>query len=112
VVAGDFNHDGRTDLAVLREDRAEVWIYTNEGFDSTGRLIFQHTQSIPAGDLPTGLSLVTGTGSGPFDLQVGNQFGDVLTLVGQADGSFKPLFLGKSVPFVVADQKRDVVLAN
>jgi hypothetical protein len=112
VVAGDFNGDGLTDLAVLMEDRAEVWIYTNRGFDSNGRLVFEHTQSIPVSDLSTGLSLAPGTGSGPYDLQVGNQSGDVLTLVGQADGSFKPLFLGQSVPFVVADQKGDVVLAN
>src|SRR5262249_53069873 len=31
VVSGDLNGDGSPDLAILMEDRAEVWIYTDQG---------------------------------------------------------------------------------
>src|SRR5205085_7978068 len=53
VVAGDFNSDGKADLAVLMEDTAVVWIYTSKG-DGT----FTHTFSIAAGPAPTGLNEV------------------------------------------------------
>jgi hypothetical protein len=83
VVAGDFDRDGKPDLAILMEDRGEVWIYTNHG-DGT----FTHTFSIPVGDGATGLSTTPGGGPGLIDLLVGNQFGDVLRLIGNGDGTF------------------------
>jgi hypothetical protein len=84
VVAGDFNRDGRLDLAVLMEDTGSLWIYSSNG-DGT----FRHTFSIPVGDLATGLTVVSAGGSGLLNLLVGNGFGDVLTLVGKGDGSFQ-----------------------
>jgi hypothetical protein len=86
VVAGSFHGPGRPlDLAVLMEDSAQVWIYTGHG-DGT----FTHSASLPAGTSPTGLSAVPGSAPGLLDLLVGNEFGDVLRLVGDGRGHFQP----------------------
>ena len=84
VVAGDFNRDGKPDLAVLMQDTGQIWIYTNNG-DGT----FLHTSSIPVGDEATGLSLAPGSAPGLLDLLVGNGFGDVLHLRGKGNGTFQ-----------------------
>src|SRR5262249_38973892 len=31
IVAADFNHDGKTDLAVLLQDLGQVWVYLGNG---------------------------------------------------------------------------------
>jgi hypothetical protein len=113
VVAGDFNRDGRLDLAVLMEDTGQVWIYTGHG-DGT----FTHTFTIPVGDQATGLSVVPGGGAGLLDLLVGNGFGDVLHLEGKGDGTFQisgnrvslavvPDLLGPGQPGVLVGNQQD-----
>ena len=84
VVAGDYNRDGKPDLAVLMQDTGQIWIYTNNG-DGT----FLHTSSIPVGDEAAGLSLAPGSAPDLLDLLVGNGFGDVLHLRGKGDGTFQ-----------------------
>ncbi len=84
IVAGDFNRDGHTDLAVLMEDTGQVWIYSGNGNGT-----FQHTSSIAVGTEATGLSVVSGDGHGLLNLLVGNGYGDVLILEGKGDGTFQ-----------------------
>ncbi len=96
VVAGDFTGDGRPDLAVLMEDRAEVWVYTADG---GGR--YHHTFSVAAGAAPTGLSVVRNPRTGLLDLLAGNAFGDVLRLQGKGDGTFQ--FAGSRVSLDASD---------
>jgi hypothetical protein len=85
VVVGDFNGDGKLDVAILMEDRAEVWIWTGDGKGH-----FTHTFSISAGEQPTGLTLLVDPVTGKDDLLVGNAVGDVLLLQGKGDGTFHP----------------------
>ncbi len=97
VATGDFNRDGRLDLAVLMEDAGQLWIFTGDG-DGT----FRHTFSIQVGDQATGLSVIPAEVPGLLDLLVGNGFGDVLHLAGKGDGTFQ--ITGKRVSLsVVAD---------
>src|SRR5439155_20536887 len=77
VVAGDFNRDGKLDLAVLMEDTGQLGIFSGNG-DGT----FLRTFIVSAGDQATGLSVVPGepealAPGGPplLDLLVGNGFG-------------------------------------
>src|SRR5262249_44295791 len=74
-----------------------------------------HTFAVPVSGLSTGLSLIPGNAPGLLDLLVGNEFGDILRLVGKGDGTFQPV-VDDRVPFVTSDfngdQIPDVFLAN
>src|SRR5262249_33549269 len=83
AVTGDFNGDGRLDLAVLNQGSATVSIYLGTG---TGG--FRLAPEVSAGNLPPAFSVRDVDGDGRLDLLVGNEFGDVLTLPGQGDGTF------------------------
>jgi hypothetical protein len=112
LVAGRFRGDtSPLDLAVLMEDRGEVWVYNNDG---SGH--FHHASSVPAGTRPTGLSLVRNPGTGQLDLLVGNPFGDVLRLEGSGDGTFlpPPPFTGDRTTLSIlnAGGKPSVLVAN
>src|SRR5262249_55753810 len=85
LLAADFNGDGALDVAILIEDRSEVWVFKGNGAGTS-----RHTASVSAGVTPTGLSAVRNPMSGQLDLLVGNPFGDILRLEGQGDGSFLP----------------------
>ncbi len=123
VVTGDFNGDGKPDLAFINEVDHSIWIETGDG-----RGHFTHTFTVDAGRDPTGLTAVDVTGDGVLDLLVGNSFGDLLELVGEkdpatgkGDGRFRPpdSTAGKVAVatldgqhFVLADQAQDQVVAQ
>src|SRR5262249_55498262 len=63
-----------------------------------------------SGNSPTGLSVADVNGDGILDLQVGNAFGDVLTLLGNGDGTFQAARRAtRDVPLVAADFNGDGV---
>jgi len=116
IVAGDFNRDGKLDLAILMDDTGEVWIYTGHG-DGT----FTHTASYAVGNLATGLSMAPGSAPGLIDLLVGNQYGDVLRLKGNGNGTFQnyePIDPVKAIAmigtnhFIVSEQANDQLVVQ
>ncbi len=83
VVSYDFDGDGHPDLAILMEDRSEIWIYHNNG-DGT----FASPVKVPAGNGASGFSVAQVKGR--LALLVGNEFGDILTLLADGHGGFAP----------------------
>jgi subtilisin-like proprotein convertase family protein len=137
AVAADFNQDGLLDVAVLMEDRGEIWLYlgnaaggpAGEAAESSEPLnragwwlplgdgTFRRGSTVSAGSTPTGLSAADLDGDGLLDLMVGNGFGDLLFILGNGDGTFRPFVRAdQRVSFVATDLNGDgvldVVLAN
>ncbi len=94
VAVGDFNGDGKMDLAVTNSSvPGEVSILLGNG-DGT----FQSPVSYPAGNLPNGVAVADFNGDGRLDLAViscgpeGNTcnryLGEVTVLLGNGDGTF------------------------
>ncbi|WP_165219580.1 FG-GAP repeat domain-containing protein [Aquisphaera insulae] len=83
VRAGDFNADGVSDLAVLSDLGVSLYL-------GDGRGGFLAPVAYDAGPSADGLTLADATGDGVTDLLIGNAYGDVLILEGQASGAFRP----------------------
>ena len=79
---------------------------------------FSAPVSYNAGLDPTGLTVADLEHNGNLDLLIGNEYGDVLVLTGQGDGTFRPLLdLGQnSVALAVADLTgngtKDIIYAS
>ncbi|HKB37144.1 MAG TPA: VCBS repeat-containing protein, partial [Gemmataceae bacterium] len=103
VVAGRFNNDSYLDLAVLNEDSASVSVFLGDG-----RGGFTEQPRLAAGNVPTGLSVNDVNADGRLDLLVGNEYGDMLTLLGNGDGTFQAYQrAGRNVALAVADLNGD-----
>ena len=88
VVAGDFNGDGRTDLAVANGASNDVSVLLGNG-DGTFQNFQQPVQNL-AGSLPFGIVAGDFNGDGRTDLAVANfASGDVSVLLGNGDGTFQ-----------------------
>ncbi len=115
IVSGYFQGTNKPlGVAILMEDLAQVWVYTNDGQGH-----FTLTFTVPAGTDPTGLTVVRDPVTGFDDLLVGDSFGDVLRLQGNGDGTFHlPLPLtGNHTALDVTDivgtgQELDALVAN
>jgi hypothetical protein len=112
VVAGDFNRDGNQDLAILNEGSQDLSIFLGDGHGGFTEQTVPGPDGQPvrlsAGNAPTGLALADVNGDGLPDLLVGNQFGDVLVLLGNRDGSFQAYQrTDRHVALAVADLRGD-----
>jgi hypothetical protein len=79
----DFNDDGAPDLALLGSDGVSIYL-------GNGKEGFAPPVTYSAGTDPTGLTVADLQGNGSLDLLIGNDFGDVLILVDNGDGTFRP----------------------
>ena len=115
VVSGDFNGDGKLDLAVTNLTGNTVSVLLGDG----------HSNFAPHVDYTVGsspMSVATGdfNGDGRLDLVVANEDGTVSVLLGKGDGTFAAKIdsIVGNVPQSVAtgdfngDGKLDVVVAN
>ncbi|HEY5083636.1 MAG TPA: VCBS repeat-containing protein, partial [Rhizomicrobium sp.] len=84
VIAGDFNGDGRLDLAIANSTDNTLTILLGGG-DGT----FTAATSAPVtGTTPYGLAVGDFNGDGKLDLAVANFYGAATILLGNGDGTF------------------------
>ena len=110
VRVADLNHDGAPDLAVLTDGGVSIYLGMGEGG-------FSDPVTYDAGPGASGLSIADVNHDGSLDLLVGNTYGDVLMLVNQGNGRFRPYQKSdQSITLAVADLtgsgSRDIVYAN
>src|SRR5262249_51184025 len=110
VRVADFTGNGIPDLAVLTSTGVSIYLGNGEGG-------FLPPVTYNAGTDPSGLTVADLLGNGRLDLLVGNAYGDVLILVGNGNGSFRPFEPVKSaIALAVADLTgngaRDFVFAD
>lgn len=115
-VAASLGRNGLLDLAVLNEGSNDVSIFLNDG-----RGGFITMPRVDAGQEPTGLAVRDVTGDGIADLLISNRAGDLLLLIGNGNGTFRPfqqnnqgvnLAVGDltgsgNADFVLSDQAQD-----
>src|SRR5262249_32730319 len=112
LVAGRFTPGPNLDLAVLDQGSGDLAIFRGDGNGG-----FTRTLTLAAGNRPTGLTLADCNGDGNLDLLVGNEFGDVLVLLGNGDGTFQPYqrvstHLARAVTDLNHDGRNDFIFAN
>jgi hypothetical protein len=99
VRLAELTGNGIDDLAVLTAKGVSIYLGNGTGG-------FAPPVTYDAGVDPTGLSVADVLGNGQLDLLVGNAYGDVLILVGNGDGTFRPFEPVKGdIALAVADLK-------
>jgi hypothetical protein len=110
VVVGRFDADSRADIAILDRDGERLILMMG---GSLGRGDSPATVIPLTGNLPRSISVMDATGpedapDGILDIVVGNDFGDVLTLQGVGDGTFRSYVRAdRSVALLAADVDGD-----
>src|SRR5208337_2214020 len=96
LVTGDFNGDGRLDLAAANPDSGDIAVLLGKG-DGT----FQTPVQYKAGDSPNSLVMGDFNGDGRADLAAANGFSDdIAVLLGNGDGTFQaPVRVEAGAPF-------------
>ena len=115
IVTGDFNGDGKSDLAVANAGSNDVSILLNNG-DGT----FKAAKNSPAGTSPLKMAAGDFNGDGKLDLVVINGGDGVFLLLGNGDGTFQPpeAIAADASPATIAvadfneDQKLDLLLGD
>ena len=116
VAVGDFNGDGKPDLAVVNNNNNNVSVLLGNG-DGT----FQAAVDYGAGDFPRWVAVGDFNGDGKPDLVVAAEFSNAVSvLLGNGDGTFRPAtsYLAGTYPWSVAvgdfngDGKLDLVVTN
>jgi len=103
LVAGDFNRDGRTDLATANYGENDVSVLLGNG-DGT----FQTQVTYAVGSGPAALVSGDFTGDGRTDLAIANSgSNDVSVLLGNGDGTFQP-----QVTYAVGSEPQSLVSGN
>ena len=118
IAQGQFTDDPFMDLAILNEGSGDLSIYLGNGRgDFVEQLSPTAAGRLSAGNRPSGLAVHDVNGDGRQDLLVGNEFGDLLVLLGNGDGTFQPYERADlNVAMVVADlngdERNDFVFSN
>ena len=84
ITLGDFNGDGKVDIAVANSGSGNVSLLLAKG-DGT----FQPAVNVSAGQIPWALVATDLNGDGRLDLAVADQTGSVVVLLGRGDGTFQ-----------------------
>jgi len=84
ITLGDFNGDGKVDIAVANSGSSNVSLLLANG-DGT----FQPAVNVSAGQIPWALVATDLNGDGRLDLAAADQAGSVVVLLGRGDGTFQ-----------------------
>jgi uncharacterized protein (TIGR03437 family) len=90
LIAGDFNNDGRTDLATANAGSNDVSLLLGDALGGFGA-----ARTIPAGLEPRSLAAADFNGDGKLDLAVANRNSVTLSvLIGDGQGGFHSMLIG------------------
>ena len=110
IRVADLEGNGVPDVIVLGTNTVSI-------YRGDGRGGFLPPLTYDAGLDPTGLTVADVNHDGRPDLLIGNEYGDVLVLAGQGNGTFRPLLdAGQKVALAVADLTgngtKDIIYAS